>query len=478
MDPEARPNPLSKVETIEQLRTTIEKLETIIDQLNSTSIVYLPSADSVETLITTTEELENAIANMPPEEVVAESQITPTSNEVTVESSEVSSITSQQESFEKKAESAETLLEPEPPTAQTPEKIEPIVEKKVTKSVNQAKPKKTKIKKKKNWIAIVLVTLLVAIIPIGIKYLPLGSNQQILAKNTTEIIAEEPSVTATDLSENKLPENIINPIPITEVEEEITISSREIEKQPIEQEPPEIAISPSARRYEIADSVTEQVIDSNLEKPVPEEETDSILSPKTHSEISRINSQLEEIVTSDLDELQAISPKVSSTVEDRVDQSTEKQLIDETAALETEKITESIPEPEATISVPENIAAGVSANTLDVKTVIQEVKLTSEQNLIAVLQGKILQFSKDYQSDLVTSIEPNIANNILIVKISNDWYQLDSTEQDIIVADMYKKSQELKFRKLEIKDQDSNLVARSPVIGQNMIVYLRKKENL
>ena len=469
MDSEARPNPLSKVETIEQLRTTIDKLETIIDQLNSTSIVYLPSSNSVETLITTTEELENAIANMPPEEAVAESQITLTSNEIVEESSEVTSIPSQQESSEREAETAATL-ESQTTIAQTPEKIEPIASKNITKPVNQAQPKITKSKKNKNWIAIAIVTLLVAIIPIGIKYLPLGSTQQILAKNTKEIVVEESSDIATDLSENKSPQNIISPTPIAEVEQEISTSSSEIEKQQIEQEPTEIAI---------ADSLTEQVVNSNLEKPLPEEETESILTPKGYSEPTVTNSQLEEkIVASDLDELQANSSTISSGEQDIANQLAEEQLIEETPALDIEKIEKNVLEPEANISVPENLAAEIAADTLDVKTVIQEVKLTPEQNLIATLQEKILQLSEDYQSDLVISIEPNIANNILIVKISNDWYQLDSTEQDTIIADMYKRSQKLKFRKLEIKDQDSNLVARSPVIGQNMIVYLRKKENL
>ena len=466
MESEARQNPLSKVETIEQLQTTIDKLAIIIEQLNSRSVVDFPASNSVEALMTSIEELEKAISTLPQETVAPKSQVTPTSNVVEAETPEVTPIPSQ----EQPASSAPKTRESE-----TPQKT-------LTKSATKASRKSTKPKKKKNWIAIAIVALIVAIIPISLKYLAPRINQQLLSDNAAEIVAkdiiEEPSVIATKLADNNLPKNLEQPVlpEATESAEELAVS------EIINQQAADITVSePQKTIEEIAevattDLITEEITESEVEKSLGEETNESILTSTASLETSLSNNKEESIIASDASESEAIAQLETKKIseypsnlkqakDDEIETIDEK--LDETVALEIDNI----PEAEPKILVPENLVASEATETLEIQTLIQDVKLTPEQNLIAALSKKVLQLSQDFQEDIILSIEPNIANNILIVKITDDWYQLENAEQNAIVTDMFARSQKLEFRKLEIKDQNNNLVARSPVVGQKMIIF-------
>ncbi len=444
MESEARQNPLSKVETIEQLRTTIDKLEAIIEQLNSTSVEDLPSCNSVEALITTTEELGNAIAALPQKTV-------------------------------------------------TLEQTEAIAQKTVTKPVTKAQTKPAKPKKKKNWIAIAIIALIVAIIPISLKYLSPGSTQQVLSEKVEEIgektVTQEPSIIATKLPDNNLQKNEENPV-ISEVTEKVeNITSSEYPKQQIEAEIVKVAtIAFASDSTELLPRLLSSLEDKSLEDGILSQE-DGILSredgtsegkqaslktekiAESDLEKSLVEEETETIIASEDSESEEIAPletHVASESPSNIDE-TADEIIDQTVVLETENILE----PEPQILVPENLVTEGTTEKLELKTVIHDVKLTPEQKLIAELREKVLQLTEDYQEEIVLSIEPNIANKILIVTITDDWYQLETTEQDEIVADMFARSQKLEFRKLAIKDQNDNLVARSPVVGQNMIIFRR-----
>ena len=481
MESEAHQNPLSKIETIEQLRTTIDKLETIIEQLNSTSVVDLPSSNSVEALITTTEELENAIAALLQKTVTPESESTPTTNVVTVETPEGPPIPPQEQP---------SASESETPAPETPEKTEPIAQKTVTKPATKAQTKPSKPKKKTNWIAIAIVALIVAIIPISLKYLSPGSTQQVLSEKVEEIVeetvTEEASVIATKLPDKSLQINEEKPVlpAATEQVEDFTIS--ELPKQPIKKitEVATIALTSDSReiselwepplfsstwdnKSKRTSLTTEKVAESDLEKSLVEEETESIATSVPDLETSATNIEEEATIGSDASESEEIDQLETQPPSESL--SNIDEIVDETVVLEKENISE----PEPKIFVPANLVVEDTTETLELKTVIHDVKLTPEQDLIAALSKKLLQLSQNYQEDIVLSIEPNIDNNILIVRITDDWYQLETTEQDEIVADIFARSQKLEFRKLEIKDQNDNLVARSPVVGQNMIIFRR-----
>jgi hypothetical protein len=59
------------------------------------------------------------------------------------------------------------------------------------------------------------------------------------------------------------------------------------------------------------------------------------------------------------------------------------------------------------------------------------------------------------------------------VKISDIWYNLEKSQQDKLAAEILQRSQELNFIHLEIVDSQKKIIARSPVVGNEMIIFNR-----
>ncbi|XWK87720.1 MAG: hypothetical protein U7127_26585 [Phormidium sp.] len=100
--------------------------------------------------------------------------------------------------------------------------------------------------------------------------------------------------------------------------------------------------------------------------------------------------------------------------------------------------------------------------------------LTPEQTLIVAIQNQVTDIVGGFADGLIVGIKADFPNNFLSLQVANDWYTFDSAKQDRLAADMWQRSQELDFEKLEINDTQGRLVARSPVIGSNMIIWQRK----
>ncbi|MBE9229884.1 hypothetical protein IQ264_31260 [Phormidium sp. LEGE 05292] len=104
--------------------------------------------------------------------------------------------------------------------------------------------------------------------------------------------------------------------------------------------------------------------------------------------------------------------------------------------------------------------------------------LTPEQTLIAAIQNQVADIASEFANGLIVGIKADFPNNFLSLQVANDWYTFDSAKQDQLAADMWQRSQKLDFEKLEIYDTQGRLVARSPVIGSNMIIWQRKLTGL
>ncbi|BAZ41220.1 hypothetical protein NIES4101_71820 [Calothrix sp. NIES-4101] len=117
------------------------------------------------------------------------------------------------------------------------------------------------------------------------------------------------------------------------------------------------------------------------------------------------------------------------------------------------------------------------------QTVVEPVKpeptpeffpLTPEQTLIAAIEHRVTEVSKGVTSGLVKSIQANFRSSSLIVMINDDWYSLKKSEQDKLAADIFQRSRDLDFSHLEIFDSQNRLVARNPVVGDEMIIFQRQ----
>ena len=101
--------------------------------------------------------------------------------------------------------------------------------------------------------------------------------------------------------------------------------------------------------------------------------------------------------------------------------------------------------------------------------------LTPEQGLIAAIQNQVAETTDQYGNGLIQSIEVNFPGSRLIVKVSDGWYELKESQQNKLADEILRRSNELDFSKLEITDLEGTLLARSPVVGPNMVILKRQE---
>ncbi len=152
------------------------------------------------------------------------------------------------------------------------------------------------------------------------------------------------------------------------------------------------------------------------------------------------------------------------------------------AVEETPQAIAETPTPEPTIEpTPEPTIEPTPEPTIEptpkpsVEEVIEVVPLTPEQTLIAAIENRVTSVSNTIEDGLVKSIQANFRNSSLVVTINNNWYSLKNSQQDKLAADVFQRAKELDFSHLEIFDSQDRLVARNPVVGNEMIIFQRQE---
>ncbi len=102
------------------------------------------------------------------------------------------------------------------------------------------------------------------------------------------------------------------------------------------------------------------------------------------------------------------------------------------------------------------------------------IELTPEQALIVAIENQVAEISDRIASGLIKSIQANFRTSNLTVKITDDWYTLAESQQDKLAAEILQRSQQLDFTHLEIIDSQNRLIARNPVIGTQMVIFIRQ----
>ncbi len=130
--------------------------------------------------------------------------------------------------------------------------------------------------------------------------------------------------------------------------------------------------------------------------------------------------------------------------------------------------------PPAKIETPPELIAPQSPEPVKIEPPPGPV-LTPEENLIAGIQKQVAQLTSQYAADgLIQSIQANFEGSLLTVKVSDGWYDLSQSQQDKLANEMFSQSQKLDFSKLEIRDSQDTVLARSPVVGGNMVILKRR----
>ncbi|AFY33269.1 hypothetical protein [Calothrix sp. PCC 7507] len=102
------------------------------------------------------------------------------------------------------------------------------------------------------------------------------------------------------------------------------------------------------------------------------------------------------------------------------------------------------------------------------------VELTPEQALIAAIKNQVAEISDRFADGLIKSIQANFRTSNLTVKISDDWYTLVASQQDKLANEILQRSQQLDFSHLEIVDSQNRLIARNPIVGNEIVIFKRQ----
>ena len=139
------------------------------------------------------------------------------------------------------------------------------------------------------------------------------------------------------------------------------------------------------------------------------------------------------------------------------------------------ELTAPAPEEPIEVTPPPSVSAPVLApEPTPTPTVAPTVELTPEQNLIASVQNEIAEVTNKYADGLIQSIQANFAGSRLTVRVSDNWYSIEQSQQNKLASEMLNQAKQLDFSHLELTDPQGKLLARSPVVGTDMIILKRQ----
>lgn len=127
------------------------------------------------------------------------------------------------------------------------------------------------------------------------------------------------------------------------------------------------------------------------------------------------------------------------------------------------------------IIIPENLESPGRAKNLKLVKIEPELDFTPEQTLIAAVMTKVGKLTQNYPGELIDSAKVNLPQNFLLVNVTDEWYKLSESRQNKVANQILKRSRQLSFDKLELKDNMGTLVARNPVIGEQIIIVESRK---
>jgi len=90
------------------------------------------------------------------------------------------------------------------------------------------------------------------------------------------------------------------------------------------------------------------------------------------------------------------------------------------------------------------------------------------------LQSKLLIDELADDKGLVESVQADFVHNQLTVVLNSNWYRLSEQAQNDLVAKLFNRSSQLDFANLALRSPAGDLLARSPVVGDTMVIFQRE----
>lgn len=138
---------------------------------------------------------------------------------------------------------------------------------------------------------------------------------------------------------------------------------------------------------------------------------------------------------------------------------------------EIEAETKAEPDEPEFIETPDQLESPSTPEPVEVVTIPPPVIPTPEQSLIAAIQAQMQSLTEADSANIIQTIEPNFVQSRLTVTVTQDWQQLSDSRRLRLANDILYRSRRLDFSRVDIVDSQQKILARSPVIGEDMIIY-------
>jgi hypothetical protein len=102
-------------------------------------------------------------------------------------------------------------------------------------------------------------------------------------------------------------------------------------------------------------------------------------------------------------------------------------------------------------------------------------KINPDLAFITAIQTQLSDVTSQYPDKIVRGLQVDVATDRLIVQLAPAWYTLDESSQNDLIDRMWLQSKANHFTKLEIQDAVGRSIARSPVVGREMIILQRRQ---
>ncbi len=122
-----------------------------------------------------------------------------------------------------------------------------------------------------------------------------------------------------------------------------------------------------------------------------------------------------------------------------------------------------------------SVATAPSAPIATQPNLTSQPQISPEQAFVEAIQTQLAEITSQYPDDLVRSLQVDLAHDRLVVQLAPVWYTLDDARQNEIVDRMWHQAKANSFSKLELQDPEGKSIARSPVVGREMIILQRRQ---
>lgn len=98
------------------------------------------------------------------------------------------------------------------------------------------------------------------------------------------------------------------------------------------------------------------------------------------------------------------------------------------------------------------------------------VPISPEETLISAVRSQFSTLASQYPAGLISNLELDNDRQLAIVTLGNLWASLTGDQQQQVAQSLWQQARVYQMAKVEMRSASGNLLARSPVVGSDMVI--------